>query len=1096
MAVEMKHYAMLFHIIIPLTFLCKYSVDADTFVSQRNGKDDASCGTILLPCLSLQYTFAYKIKPEEHIRLDGGEKKPYVYVVNKPIHIANEISIKSYQNSFFRPIIFMVKQNQTIKEYMFLSVGKKKITLRVENIDFQSTPLLMFNTSCDVAISNCSFNGTSTTVIRRYAVRYKRWSKFVKLRISYTTFKNVTAISLSRAVHIRLVIYKCVFEGDEKKAIMSITHISKTGIVSITKSTISTGVGPLISFDKNCVSSVNIFNTTFYGNKLRKRSVMYGLLINFCVTVLVSESALSNYRQSSIYFNYVKNAKVIKCSFKNNQGFYGGAIRSRRSQLYVQQSSFSNNTASNGGAIHSLLSKTYITQCTFFYNAANNSGGAIYVSSYNIHNVDLQIYNSVMYATATNTFITGLLLRSNVITLLKNVKFLILNSLIDAPSILEGFSFEKGLNRHHNGFQNVSFYCPNNYDSFLLSTTESITSAQCHRCSRGMYNINKGIVMIVGKSRLKRNIFLTTKSNFTCFKCPAGGKCEEKVRSRANFWGYVGTESQVYFLPCPSYYCCSHQCESYNDCNKHREGILCGTCKKGFRLNFYNEDCIKNNDCHMVLSWLLLTFYSACYVLFLMYYKTLLTLLVNIISKYFVKRDKIFFLFKTKIFNYREDPFSYALFDESEEESENEAIANNEYGLEVLSDRIMERMEKTEEINEINKFIGSEIKAIGYGIKTIVFFFYQMELLIHIPATEQDSYGYLHQLKTTISNIFNLQLIQLHLSKICFVKNLDAVSKRVIKVNNVFMLMLVLLIAVGLIFFIRQIRRKTKSKCFEHLSQCQVIDKIRNCFIQVALLGYTSVSTFCFTLLHCVKINNQKHLFIQGDVICYTWWQYCILIITLLWVFPFGVSVYLSIKMLQRKQLSVKGFYFSLAFPLSSFYFYFRSVCHSVKLNITSDELTKIRSICEIFTGAFRSSTFGQINWESVVIVRRLLIAVICNFVMNPVARMMLTIPLLLSYLVHHLYVSPYRSKFLNHLETISLSFLLIINVENLFFAFVYMNDQSSVPGINAITKVCVWIQHIILTAPFLIIIVIVVVTILRMTVFAIKTCIGRCIRR
>lgn len=192
----------------------------------------------------------------------------------------------------------------------------------------------------------------------------------------------------------------------------------------------------------------------------------------------------------------------------------------------------------------------------------------------------------------------------------------------------------------------------------------------------------------------------------------------------------------------------------------------------------------------------------------------------------------------------------------------------------------------------------------------------------------------------------------------------------------------------------------------------------------------------------------------------------------------------------------LKCFYFSLTFPLSSFYFYFRNVCHSVKLDINDDESTKIQSICEIFTGAFRSSSSGQINWESVVIVRRLLIAVICNFVINPVARMMLTIPLLLSYLVHHLYVSPYRSKFLNHLETISLSFLLIINVENLFFAFLYMNDQSSVPGINAITSICVWIQNIILAAPLVIIIVIVVVVILRMTAFAIKTCVGRCIRR
>ncbi|XP_057315396.1 uncharacterized protein LOC130656536 [Hydractinia symbiolongicarpus] len=1064
---------------------------ADVFISQQNGKDDASCGTLLLPCMSLQYAFTNKVKSTESIKLDSGSTNPYVYVVDKSIHGPNDISVTSYQSNYFRPVIFMLNK-ETLENHLFVADGKNQMRLHVQNIDFRNTPLLTFNTSCDVIIVNCSFTNTPSAVLRRDKTTTKRSRDTVVIYISYSNFNLSMAMIICCVRDINVVLYKCILQGENSNALY-ITEIAIKGIVKITNCCISTWKGPVINFGNKCISSINIRNTSFL--KTNFAPLKWGLFVYKCLEVFIDKSTFSNYQKSAVVIIKVKKAKITHCNFTKNYGFYGGAIRSRKSNCIINKCVFTFNTADMGGAIYSadkpnaFVHGLTIRQSVFYNNAATIAGGSVYAASrFLVHGILIE--NSQMHSTSTNDFTTGSIIRSSISINLINVSISITGPLVDIP-ILEIFNFEESTAKMRQKFLNVSISCPRNYEANNSMTPRRVIFSRCWRCPKGMYSMDKSIITFSGS--FKEVNFTTRTSNFTCITCPPGGRCDSKIKSRGHFWGYVNRDNQIHFLPCPSYYCCSRQCESYNDCGKHREGILCGLCKKGFRLNYFSDNCVKSDGCHKTSSWLLYALYSACYVILLMYYKKVFAFLMMAISKYFPNEDQIILFFKKKLIYHRVEDLDYILFQESEEKEEEEKEEE-----EKEEEKEEEEEEEKEEVKTTEKVKNkteepnsdSENKCIASGIKTILYFFYQMEVLIHIPATEQDSYGYLHQLKTTISNIFNLELIQFHISKICFVNNLDAVSKRIIKIGNVFMLFLMLVVAVGLIFFIRQIKRKTKSKSFEHFSQCHGMDKIRNCFIQIVLLGYTGVTTFCFSMLRCVEINNQKHLFIKGDVICYTWWQYCILLIILLWILPFGVSVYLSIKMLQMRKLNLKGFYFSLAFPLASFYYYFHNVYRQTTFNVNREELKKIQDVCEMFTGAFRSNTFGQINWESVVIVRRLLIAAICNFVMNPVARMMLTIPLLLFYLVHHLYVSPYRSKFLNHLETISLSFLLIINVENLFFAFLYMNDQSSVPGINAITNICVWINYIILTAPLLIFVVLAIVAVLRMICVLIWRCV------
>lgn len=730
-----------------------FSIDADTFISQRNGRDNASCGTIFLPCLSLQYTLAYKIKPKDHIRLDGGEKKPYVYVVNKPIHIASEISISSYQNNYFRPIIFMVNK----KTYLFESRGEKEIKIDVKNIDFRNISLLILNNACNVKIVNCSFRDAPTAVLFRKIPKQTKWLETVTIYILNSNFFNSTATEICCIRNIEVVLENCVFQGDKFNT-LNIERISQHGVVNVTNCYIDAPTGPHLHFERKCISSVNVLNTSFINNYFD--DAWCGLCLSSCINVVIEKSTFLGHKPA-VDIVKVKNAEITHCNFTKN---HRGAIRSYMSTFVVNKCNFSYNTGLAGGAIFSSNSVAKINQSIFYHNSALYSGGTVHaVSSRSYHPTFLFVQNSEMYATPTNGFTAGIIIRCDTSLYLTNVLLSILNSSIELP-ILEILNLERSDTYfQHKWVSNANMSCPRNYKVVLPSQYPYI-SARCRRCPRGMYSIANDTLQILKTIRRKPPI-VVTKSNFSCIACPSGGRCEYNIQSRGNFWGYVKRNNQIRFLPCPSYYCCSRKCESYNDCNKYREGILCGTCKKGFHLNYFNEDCVKNNDCHIVSSWMLLTSYTVSYVLLLMYYKSVVTFLSNALSKLCFNKTKIILSHSKGICNDQEQLLGYAAFlEDAEINDENNVIDDKDEILTpLLGEETVEKELKCEKEamkNDNNKSI------IGSGIKTIFFFFYQMEILLHIPTAEEDRYNYLGQLKNAISNIFNLQICQFHLSKI------------------------------------------------------------------------------------------------------------------------------------------------------------------------------------------------------------------------------------------------------------------------------------------------------------------------------------------
>ncbi|XP_057302954.1 uncharacterized protein LOC130638037 [Hydractinia symbiolongicarpus] len=826
----------------------------------------------------------------------------------------------------------------------------------------------------------------------------------------------------------------------------------KTIKIKVTKSIFKCSLGILIHCNRQN-SAIKIEASTFQADNDPYQRYIFGVKTVKCFTIVLNKLKFSGFQTSAVQVYSAFSLTIYNSSFERNKSIRGGAVFIYNTDFWnVHNSFFSFNTAGTGGAIYVYKGKgaSVVNSSIFFYNSANITGGSIYIKT-QVTRYDRAFYlNSVRFIGTTHSpLTTGIIINTGAQISYTDVSIIIDKTVLDAP-VLDGIRLDDKFRYGEDNFDNLSLFCPHNFGIAYFKPTIAF---QCRRCERGMYSLKGDSVTLSMVNRtMSENKLVVKKSDFRCFRCPPGGKCEYGIQSKGNFWGYIGKSKEIEFLPCPTAYCCSEKtkkCVSYNTCNKKRTGILCGACENGHTLNYFSNSCVRKNRCNQWLFWIFYVAYAVFYVVFLMYFKIIFKTLYENLRKLKCGRKK------AGIIN---DLYQYTPFQDSMDENMKETNIYEEEDCPFSNAAVL----KTE---------GRQTNVCILGLKNITFFFYQMQALIEINAPEEKGHSYIIHIKHTISIFFNFQLSQLNISNLCPMKDLDALSKASIKLGNVFIIFLILLALVAIIkIFQRYKNRRNLDAVPSGTTIHKIMKNICICSIQVGLLGYTAVNVFCFHMLNCVSINDKNYLYMQGDIACYNWWQYCILVVTILWIIRFTISVHVSVNMLRRNQITLNQFYPSFAIPPISLYYYLRSLC----TNNTVDVMTNtedIDKVTEIFIGPYISNKNGQLNWEAVLIGRRIIIAALCAFVVNPISKLFFTLLVFHVCLLHHLYVLPYRTRILNHLETGSLSCLIFLNVENLFFAFLYMNDQSSVPAINTMAMVFVWVEHIVLLLPLLIII-------------------------
>ena len=155
---------------------------------------------------------------------------------------------------------------------------------------------------------------------------------------------------------------------------------------------------------------------------------------------------------------------------------------------------------------------------------------------------------------------------------------------------------------HHTKSEGVratfGVFCPKCPLHFYTMASSSFTFASKHFES----DLERGKVFGFGIQNVQQA---------ECHLCPLGGVCEDGlVVSKSNYYGFVSRSSGggiasnqkqlVEYVTCPVEYCCSKsgkQCTSFNTCNYHRHGLLCGECDPGYQVSFFTEQCISSAKC-------------------------------------------------------------------------------------------------------------------------------------------------------------------------------------------------------------------------------------------------------------------------------------------------------------------------------------------------------------------------------------------------------------------------------------------------------------------------------------------------------------------
>lgn len=589
------------------------------------------------------------------------------------------------------------------------------IELKVENIIFKETALLLYTSSLIISITNCSFENSATPIIKS-----NNAVESVVMNVSHSTIKNSGLISMFKAENLLAVIESCTFRAEACQDQMIKVKATKEVIVKVINSTFKCFTAIILRCSINSlifnetyqpiqpVSSVEICKSSFF-SKYDAYEMSYGVFSNGCKEITVKESVFSGFRYSAIRVYSASKMIIYNSSFTNNKCTRGGAIYVEDSRhLLVYYSLFSYNTANTGGAICVSKGKgvVLIQSSIFLHNSANMSGGSIHARTAGFYRKMILLLQTVrIIGKTTSPLTTGIIIHTNAQVLYKNVSVTISNTVLDVP-MLDGIRCEDRAGTKIDQLNGLSLTCPYNFDLAPLQRSYRVLSFQCRRCPKGMYNLKGGNVLL----STRKTKLVATKSDFKCFQCPPGAKCEYGIQSKGNFWGYVGNHNKIIFLPCPASYCCSQKttkCVSYNTCDKNRTGILCGTCQMGYRLSYFNNDCVKNKRCNQWLFWILYLAYRILYVVFLMYFKTVFKCLYNKLRKLKCKKRE---------FKVNNDLYGYIRFEESMDEDVEEVNVN-------------EKEENDSENNSKAKYDGSKTDLYISGLKSIIFFFFQIQVL-------------------------------------------------------------------------------------------------------------------------------------------------------------------------------------------------------------------------------------------------------------------------------------------------------------------------------------------------------------------------------
>ena len=240
---------------------------------------------------------------------------------------------------------------------------------------------------------------------------------------------------------------------------------------------------------------------------------------------------------------------------------------------------------------------------------------------------------------------------------------------------------------------------------------------------------------------------------------------------------------------------------------------------------------------------------------------------------------------------------------------------------------------------------------------------------------------------------------------------------------------------------------------------------------------------FCLQGVNCIFIDGVSFLYLQASVVCYQYWQYVIFVFISAWVAPFPISIYIRCRLLRENKINGNTFLFIITLPPVTLYHIFKSFRRKStddRPRIQSPNLQETDHILSILNEPFKSqgnknsqSKGYRLIWEPVLIVRRLALVIVSTFIIPPMEKLYPVTALLLIFMLHDIFTQPYVNTKLNAVHLVSMQFLCLLTVFNLFWAFSIDIDISQEQNRQyyQLGKVFLYLEMFILILPLVILV-------------------------
>ena len=749
---------------------------------------------------------------------------------------------------------------------------------------------------------------------------------------------------------------------------------------------------------------------------------------NSCGAMLVRMDETSHFK--------IENSMFLQNSFKDGSGaamiIYTitdqGRIHSgisRRSNVLIQYVLFKKNRASRASVLSVFNSKVEMLNCVFVNNFAHSQGGQIAAyGSANLkisHSVFKSTIQTILPDNGTEFTVAGFLrIHSSGEFILRNTS-VNSNMLSEEPLILvskaKRVKFDKSsvttCPLGSTVKKTIYFYRDsNNKDATVLGLF-------CRGCGYNLYSLQRGYAE-----------GLQVNNNFKCNACPRGADCLSAIKSKSNFWGYAASFNPptLNFIICPFGYCKSPQANSsnYNECEGKRTGVMCGMCSVGYTEALMSTYCTSNEDCNDHWFWIVF--------LVLVVFMAILLVFKPPFVTYSLKQ--VLWL-KRCCFNTRRNIQFHEYHDVM-----CSVTSDGEDWLENRTFLLTEHVEH--EKRQFSRYL------------EIIFYFYQISQLLLSSYSLSEFLG--TKLLLPVLGFFNFEPSLYKQGFLCPFPGLTPKTKLLFKTIPVFGTMIAILVVYFLNLSINKLRGTLRPSSSLYLQAS----------IKTILLGYVTLATVSISLIRCVSVAGKIRWFYNGNVICYQWWQYASFIFSGFFAIPFIFILAWASYKIQCGKITVRQFVLAVAFPLPVlFLWFFRSVCSPERVSIEESE--NLNAVKEMLLGPYKkpeenaSRKQGAIYWQSVLIARRFVLVLVYCVVTEPSTRLFCMTLVCVFVLCCHLVVKPFRNKFANNLETLSLLFLVVLGLINLYKS-VFVGLESNIKGsLITVFKVFGWMEIVIL---------------------------------